>query len=411
MTRRDSDTGGAGVLKPDWMSRPVVVAVIDALGRDNIRFVGGAVRDSLIGRPVTDFDAATRLTPDLVVERLRAAGIGAVPTGIDHGTVTAVAHGGQIEITTLRHDVKTDGRHARVAFTRNWAEDAGRRDFTMNALYLSPDGTLHDPVGGLADIKTGRVRFIGDAGCRIDEDALRILRFFRFFATHGTPPMDEEALTACTVRAHQLATLSRERVRDETLKLLAAAKPDAAVAAMADAGLWPYVLPPGSGVVDIALFSRLLDCERIGQRPPDTLGRLMALAGGQDADPCALKASLRLSGADGKTLAAIQAAFKYLAAGENGLGESLYRSGPRATAEAVMILACDTKIPVREWLAQVDRWRPRSCPVRGRDVIAAGLAVPGPAVGDLVARAERAWISSGFKFSRDRLLALLKGID
>ncbi|MCG8506772.1 MAG: CCA tRNA nucleotidyltransferase, partial [Sphingomonadales bacterium] len=209
-------------LEAPWLADAAVTRVVAALGANNCRFVGGAVRNTLLGEPVTDIDIATRLEPDAVIARLEAAEIKAVPTGLKHGTVTAVAEGHAIEVTTLRHDVETDGRHAKVAFTDDWQADAARRDFTFNALYAAPDGTLYDYFGGLDDLKAGHVRFIGDAEARITEDALRILRFFRFHAHYGAGGMDAAGLDACAALAGRLDILSVERVRDELLKLLAA---------------------------------------------------------------------------------------------------------------------------------------------------------------------------------------------
>src|SRR5665213_1315156 len=226
-----------------WMSEAATRAVMAALGDGNARFVGGCVRDALLGRPVLDIDIATKLPPDEVTRRLEAAGIRAVPTGLAHGTVTAVLKPRHFEITTLRRDVETFGRHARVAFTDDWAEDAGRRDFTMNALYLGADGAVFDPIGGLADLRTGYVRFVGDAGRRIDEDVLRLLRFYRFYAHYGKGEADEAARDAARERAPLLPSLSAERVAAEMLKLLAAPDPLPVLALMREDGVLAQMLP------------------------------------------------------------------------------------------------------------------------------------------------------------------------
>src|SRR5215510_13136350 len=219
-----------------WMIAAETVAVMAALSSagGEARFVGGCVRDALLGRPVTDVDIATHEPPERVMNLLSRAGIKAVPTGIKHGTVTAVIGRKHFEITTLRRDVETYGRHARVEYTNDWAADAARRDFTMNALFCSLDGTIYDPFGGLADLREHRVRFVGDAEARIREDVLRLLRFFRFYAHYGAPPPDAAALAACRALAPLLPTLSGERVCGETLKLLLAPEPASVFATMRD---------------------------------------------------------------------------------------------------------------------------------------------------------------------------------
>ena len=221
------------------MTAPATRAVTEALSAEGatVRFVGGCVRDAVLGRDAKDVDIATPDPPETVIALLEAAGLKAVPTGIAHGTVTAVADGTPFEVTTLRHDVETDGRHAKVAFTDDWVADAARRDFTLNALYCDADGALYDPVGGIEDARRGRVRFVGDARARIEEDALRLLRFFRFHAHYGRGEADATALAACRELAPLLANLSGERLRDETLKLLAAPESAPVVALMIDMGV------------------------------------------------------------------------------------------------------------------------------------------------------------------------------
>ncbi len=239
----------------DWMTRPGLDRLATALGADEgaARYVGGAVRDTLLGLAVSDIDVATVHPPQDVVRRLQAAGIKAVPTGIAHGTITAVADGTVVEVTTLRHDVTTDGRHAEVAFTEDWQADAARRDFTMNALYADMHTCrLHDYFGGVADLRAGRVRFIGDPLRRIAEDHLRILRFFRFLARFGDSP-DAAGLDACIARANDLMALSRERIADELLKLLVARDAVAVLRLMTAHSIWRPVLPE----LDLAAVERL----------------------------------------------------------------------------------------------------------------------------------------------------------
>ncbi|MBN9263737.1 MAG: CCA tRNA nucleotidyltransferase, partial [Hyphomicrobium sp.] len=227
-----------------WLERPETRAVLSALAAagHEARIVGGTVRNALLGEPVTDVDIATTATPDETMAAARAAGLDAIPTGVSHGTVTIVAHHVPFEVTTLREDVETFGRHARVAFTADWAADARRRDFTINALYCDANGTISDPLGGLADLAARRVRFIGDARERIREDALRILRFFRFHARYSAEAIDAEGLAACAAERHLLAKLSAERVRAELLKLLDAPGAARAIAVMAAYGFIVEIL-------------------------------------------------------------------------------------------------------------------------------------------------------------------------
>ncbi len=278
-----------GVILPDaaWRHWAGLDALTGALGaaEGDARFVGGAVRDTLLDIPVADVDIATRHTPEAVVARLKAAGIRTVPTGIAHGTVTAILDGRPIEVTTLRRDVSTDGRHAVVAFTDDWKQDAARRDFTMNALYADPaTGTVHDWFDGLADLAAGRVRFIGDPLQRIAEDHLRILRFFRFHARFGAVP-DAAGLAACTARANDLMALSRERIAAELLKLLVARDAVTVVRLMVDHGILRAVLPEidAAGADRLALLASREGAAAIA---PDPVRRLAALL-----PPCLLYTS------------------------------------------------------------------------------------------------------------------------
>ncbi|MFQ5959208.1 MAG: CCA tRNA nucleotidyltransferase, partial [Alphaproteobacteria bacterium] len=251
----DQPVEPAGTIEPQrWMTVRATRAVVDALRAQGaeVRFVGGCVRDAVAGRKVTDVDIATPDPPETVIRLLEAAGIRVVPTGIKHGTVTAVVARRPFEITTLRRDVETYGRHAKVAFTDDWTADAARRDFTINALFCAPDGTLYDPFGGLDDLRAGRVRFVGDAVQRIREDVLRLLRFFRFYAHYGRPPPDAEALAACRAMALALPSLSGERVCAELLRLLAADDPAAVLELMIEADVLEFVLPEVAGVGALA---------------------------------------------------------------------------------------------------------------------------------------------------------------
>ncbi len=272
-------SGGERLAPQPWMEAPATRAVIAALTARGaqVRFVGGCVRDALLGRPVTDVDIATPDEPGRVIELLETAGLKAVPTGVDHGTVTAVAFGRPFEITTLRHDVETYGRRARVAFTDDWTADAARRDFTFNAMSCSPEGRIHDPFGGIADLRARRVRFVGRAEDRIREDVLRLLRFFRFYAHYGAPPPDPEALSAARSLAPLLPTLSGERIAAETLKLLAAPDPAPVMGLMREQGVLAHVLPEAQRIDRLA---RLTAIETALGLPLEPVRRLAAVLEG-----------------------------------------------------------------------------------------------------------------------------------
>ena len=266
--------GGMTLLPPaDWRDRPGLVRLVAALGAGNARIVGGAVRDTLLGIETADIDLATPHDPRMIIQLLEAAGIKAVPTGIDHGTITAVSSDEVYEVTTLRRDVTTDGRRATVAFTDDWREDAARRDFTINGLYADPQtGEIHDYFGGIADLEARHVRFIGDPYRRIAEDHLRILRFFRFLARFGDIA-DPEGLQACTERANDLMALSRERIANELLRLLVAPRAVEIVALMIERGVLVPVLPE---IADVARLTDLARSEAESGIAPDPIRRLAA---------------------------------------------------------------------------------------------------------------------------------------
>src|ERR1700761_8412569 len=279
----------------DAKATRTLIAALDAAGID-FRFVGGAVRDGLLGRKVSDIDVATPAMPEDVVRAVEAAGLKAIPTGIAHGTVTAIVARQPFEVTTLRRDVETDGRHAVVAFTDDWRADAARRDFTMNALYADRDGTITDFFGGEDDARAGRVRFIGDPARRIEEDALRILRFFRFHAWYGRGALDPAGLTASTQLAGMIGRLSGERVRVELLKTLAAPDPAPSWSAMIEAGVMAHTVPAALRVDRLSAMTAL---ERDLRLPADPLRRLAALTGVPSAELLAtLKDRLKLSNRD-----------------------------------------------------------------------------------------------------------------
>ena len=362
-----------------WRSRPGLDRLAEALGAPDgdARYVGGAVRDTLLGLPVADIDIATRHAPETVVARLEAAGIRAIPTGIAHGTITAVSDGTVVEVTTLRHDLATDGRHATVAFTAAWEEDAARRDFTINALYADPlTGTVYDWFGGLADLAARRVRFIGDPYRRIAEDHLRILRFFRFHARFGDA-IDTEGLDACTDRANDLMALSRERVAGELLKLLVAPRAVPVVALMVERGIFRPVLPE---IVDVPALAALADREQATGVAPDAIRRLAALIAPDAAE--GVGARLRLSNADRKRLVAASCG-----AGSEGARALAYRVG-REIALDRLLLAGASIDPLVEWA-------PPRLPVSGGHLVARGIA-RGPEVARALREIETRWIAEGF---------------
>ena len=382
-----------------WTEAAPVRAVMDALGAaGQARFVGGCVRDSLLGRPpaplagakdagTTDIDVATTLTPDETTAALRAAGLPAHPTGVEHGTVTAVADGLPVEVTTLRADIDTDGRHATVAFTTDWDEDWRRRDFRINAIYRGADGTLHDPAGGQADLAVARVRFIGDPATRIREDALRILRFFRFTARYADAP-DAEGLAACAAGAALIDGLSRERVWSEVSRLFSAPRAPGALFAASEGGVLARVLNAGARLDDFARLHRVAR-----SAVPPALG-VEALW--PDADLSAIRAAFKPSGADLDRIATAREAEAQLE-DEPGLPllRLLYRFGREAVLDACLLAAAREDDPVYlRRHAEAAGLAVPVFPVQGRDLLARGLA-PGPKVGETLQEAEAAWLAAG----------------
>ncbi len=364
------------------------------------RFVGGCVRDSLLGIQPHDVDIATQLRPEETTAALHAAGLGAAPTGLDHGTVTGIADHVGVEITTLRADVSTDGRRASVAFSQDWRVDAERRDFTMNALYLTPDRLLFDPVGGLADLEAGRVRFIGDAHTRIREDYLRILRFFRFSARFAAR-FDAQGLRACARLSDGVGGLSAERVGDEFCKILTLSNAAAACEKMAETSVMAAVWP---GRADVGRLARL---KALDPDAPAPLG-LAALFGDRDRDgdgdgdgaERTIDAALRLSNADA---ARRKAAVRSAAGIDHSMDARsaralLYRLGAEAWRDAVLLAAAQMETPPPGWrdLRELpSRWTPPPFPLGGRDVLAAGVE-KGPRVAAVLKAVEDRWIAEDF---------------
>jgi poly(A) polymerase len=375
-----------------WTRRGDLAGLVAALGADNVRWVGGAVRDTLLGGPVKDIDAATTHEPADVLAMLKAADIRTVPTGYDHGTITAVLPDGPVEVTTLRQDVSTDGRRATVAFARDWREDAARRDFTINALYVHPRTLeIFDWFGGLEDLAARRVRFIGDARQRIREDHLRILRYYRFQARFGSA-LDAEAEEACAELAPMLKGLSRERIGWELLTLLGLPDPADTVQRMAERGVLPVVLPE-TGAEQIAALRALIAQERRQGIAPDSLRRLAALlpADPRAAEPVA--ARLRLSGAQKKRL--VTAASRD---GQVGDARVLaYRLGRDEAIDRLLLDGCD--------VTPLEHWAIPRLPLKGGEIVARGVTA-GPEVARILRDVEDRWVAEGFP-GRERVEALL----
>ena len=387
---------------PSWLREPEPQKIATLLGEGNCKFVGGAVRDSLLELAVSDVDIATPLLPEEAAGRLEEGGVKVIPTGLKHGTITAIISGRQFEITTLRHDVETFGRHARVAFHDDWEADAARRDFTINALYLSPDGTLYDFFGGRDDLKKGRVCFIGEPGERIREDALRILRFFRFHAHYGKGELDPEGLKACREDMHLIEMLSPERVAAELKRLLAATDPLPTLKVMAESGILAAVLVDP---FDLGELERLVRIETaIGTC--DVLRRLASLLpdGGEAVARAA--SALRLSNKEKSRLVSIaerDLAFK-TGPNETQLQEALYRSGLQAVEDTLIVNAePDDTERLKAELKSAREFEIPNFPVTGADLTALGIN-EGPELGKTLKELEKSWIDSGFELSKDVLL-------
>ncbi len=405
---------GLSVANAEWFLRQETKAVFGALNRGGFeaRAVGGAVRNALLGwGAVSEVDFATTATPDDVLRLAAEAGIKALPTGIAHGTVTLIVNGIPFEVTTLRRDVETHGRRATVAFGTDWAGDASRRDFTMNALYAGAAGTVYDPLGGLDDLRTGRVRFVGEAGARIREDYLRTLRFFRFSAGYAQGDFDREGIAAAIHERAGLASLSRERVRSELFRILVARRAGEAIEIMQDGGLLALLL---GGVTRRLYFERLCRIEAALGLPPDPILRLAALAVFVEEDALRLEQRLRLSAQEAKDLQGFAASSPYLSgeASRPALEVLLYKLGTRHYLGRLLLAwaSCDAVPEDTRWgyaAALAASWRRPVFPVSGEDLIALGMR-PGLAMGTLLRDLEERWISSGFAVNREALLKLAR---
>jgi len=397
-----------GIAPQPWMTEPATLAVLGALaaGGAEARFVGGSVRDALLGRPIGDIDIATPAVPERVIELLEKRGIKVVPTGLAHGTVTAIAGTPprHFEITTLRRDVETYGRRARVAFDADWAADAARRDFTINAIFLAPDGTIHDPAGGLADLRARRIRFVGDPATRIAEDVLRILRYYRFEARFGTGSGDPRARAACRAAADLLPSLSAERVAQELIKLLETPDPLPVLRMMQEDGVLAVILP------EAQRLERLRQMIAI-EPETDPLRRLAALIEVDGAGAIAVAERLRFSNAWRDRLRGLAPPWA-VDPRANGRAQrrALYRLGAGRYSDIALLLAAEGAMSgerLTDLLALARNWIPPVFPLTGHDVTRLGVR-PGEKVGDLLDAVQDWWEAGDYSADHTACLARLK---
>jgi len=413
-----------GQLSPQaWMQTDSTRAVIAALTAEGaeVRFVGGCVRDSVLHRPIKDIDIATHQPPQQVMEMLERAGIRAIPTGIDHGTVTAVIGRDHFEITTLREDVETNGRHAQVSFTDDWVTDASRRDFTMNAMFADPQGRIYDPFNGLRDLGDGTVRFVGDPLTRIDEDVLRLLRFFRFYAHYGRPPMDKTALAACRKRAGDLMRLSGERLSGELIRLLEAPDPAETLAVMRSNGILETILPEAQHIGRLKMLSWLESRALVrDDLHPDPIRRLACLLVGEKAEILAIGERLKLSRSECQRLLTIVLPPVTIQAETSPmtLRQAIYHHGTATIRDLILTAWAQERDMVgrfgsshsEKWIRQLDlctAWTPPSLPIRGADCLEAGLP-KGPAIGTALSAVEDWWLDQDFQPDRRACLEHLR---
>ncbi|PLK23230.1 polynucleotide adenylyltransferase [Porphyrobacter sp. TH134] len=377
----------------EWPRRAGLAALAAALGAENIRWVGGAVRDGLLGVAAHDVDCATTLRPEDVIAACKRAGLRTAPTGIEHGTVTVILKDGPVEVTTLRRDVATDGRRATIAFASDWSEDAARRDFTINALYAHPETlAIADYFGGLDDLREGRVRFIGDARQRIAEDHLRILRYYRFQTRFGAA-LDEAAETACADLAHTLKGLSRERIAAELLALLALPDPHPTIARMRERGVLGVILPEACPA-QVAALARLIAAESAQGFAPDPIRRLAALLPPSPDVAETVAARLRLSKAQRTRLVNAAERTAHDSANAKALA---YRLTPPLAIDRLLLEGADAR--------GLDRWAVPQFPLKGGAIVARGVTA-GPSVARLLQAVEARWVGEGFP-QGERIEALL----
>ena len=395
-----------------WMTAPETLAVMTALG--DARFVGGAVRNALLGVSVADIDIAVPMPPTESLARLKARGIKVVETGLEHGTVTAIAGTHAFEITSLRRDVETDGRHATIAFTDDWAEDAARRDFTINAMYAAVNGEIFDYATGIEDLIAGKVRFMGDAKTRIAEDYLRVLRLFRFHAWYGKGDIDAEGLRAAAEAKDKLKTLSAERVQKELLRLLEAGTPAPVLRVMAATGILSELLP---GALSLPRLERLAEIDADSMFAHDAILRLAALLPDSDNDAAHAAAdALKLSNADRARLEQALSGEKIPAQlAARDARRLLYRIGVARFRDKVLLQWAGAPkgagaLQFRMLLEMADNWQRPRFPLTGRDVMQAGVP-EGPDVGRVLAKVEDWWVGGDFAADegacRDQLKAVI----
>jgi len=413
-----------GELHPQpWMTAPATRAVLDALTADGAeaRFIGGCVRDALLKRPIRDIDIAIPEPPETAMALLERAGIHVVPTGFNHGTVTAVIGKSPFEITSLRVDVETYGRYAKVAYTDDWIADAARRDFTINALSCTPDGRIYDYFHGIDDLGHGRIRFVGAARDRIAEDVLRLLRFFRFYANYGQPPPDADALAACRAKAADLQVLSGERVRVEIFRTLMATDPADVFVLMQGERVLEHVLPEAGNIVRLRMMSWLdTRAIRIDSVAPDPVRRFAALLSTDAESANAVADRFKLSNRQHHRLVAMTAGPADVSpgAGERALRRALHRLGPETVRDLALLgWAGELSLQPHQgsgrsqgWIGLIeaaDAWTPLEFPLKGRDALA--LGVPhGPAVGELMDAVAAWWEDNDYQPDRDACLARLR---
>jgi len=400
----------------NWMREADITSMFGAFPQDSLRFVGGCVRNAIMGAPIGDIDLATILEPKEVVAALEAHKIKSVPTGIAHGTITAVIDGKPFEITSLRKDVETDGRRAVVTFTQDWAEDAQRRDLTMNALYADYDGTVFDPTGqGLNDLKAMKFRFVGDADMRVQEDYLRILRYFRFLAWYGgAAKIDAPTLKACRENRRGLKKLSAERVWSELKKILLAPDPARAVHIMLTNEILETVLPEASNAEGL---SRMVKLERREAITPDPLLRIMAMSAREPLQMALMCKRLKMSSKETQRLRAWSDSSVSLDPNAENREQlkAIYMAGKQVVIDRARIRAAgeDDAIISTRWMSLADLamgWTPPEFPLTGKDMKAAGVE-PGPQMGKMLEALNALWVRSGFTADREKLLMALKLIN
>ncbi|CCQ72727.1 CCA tRNA nucleotidyltransferase [Magnetospira sp. QH-2] len=419
---------GSRIPPQPWMTAPETRSLFAALEKagDEARFVGGCVRDAVLNRPVKDIDIATHLPPTEVIRRLEAADIHVIPTGLAHGTVTAVIHKTHFEITTLREDLETDGRRAKVAFTDDWTADAARRDFTINTLFCTLDGAIHDPFDGLIDLGEGRVRFVGDARQRCEEDILRVLRFFRFHAHYGRPPPDADALAACRAFAPRLPDLSGERIRNELFNILLAPDPASAIDLMhAQGALMPILPESGDGETETLRQLSWLEANtwRIEGIETDSVRRLSALLKTDPAGVAAFAHRLHLSNRQRNRLATLaDPALRPEPYGSpHDLRKLLYKEGSNLVRDRLLLAwahelattpdqGLDDNERWMEHLRACAAWEPVPFPLRGKDALAVGVA-HGPAMGKMLKKVEAWWINEDFQPDKAACLMRLRELN